>query len=129
MATKFYALLILTVGSFCRLIASESNFDWSNALSILTEQKQLWDQQRINSYIYHLSLDAILPPCDVAPKYVMIRNNAVYYVQYDFGYLEHEMMDCGTEIHADKYMDYFSIDELVRSRDYWQYFNMEMING
>ena len=69
-------------------------FDWEGTLEKVQQDRELWESQNINSYVYHFQMNAMLPPCALAPKYVLVKNNEVTYVQYDELYLYENNLDC-----------------------------------
>ena len=93
--STFDLLLVILVITYSTFASEEGDeFDWESTLEEVKRNKELWDSQEIDTYIYHFQMNAFLPPCYQAPKYVLVEDNQVILAQHDEEYLEENNLNC-----------------------------------
>jgi len=89
---------VMTIITDASVIASNGNvFDWNGAMDIVQQQKELWQQQDIDTYVYHYKENDFSDPlgeCYRAWKYVLVFDGEVKYVEYDQLELSRSDLDC-----------------------------------
>ena len=111
------SLSLVLLMLICWNKSQTDTFDWEGTLERVVQQRVYWQQQNIDTYIYHFKrtvFNAHQEACVNAWKYILVYQNEVRYVEYD----QKDLLN-------NDLLDFCINDHPILNEDYQNYFDMD----